>query len=178
MFSELPLLCHLASLVLSLTKIHTEAHKRLQKKSISLRGWWWDNYGSTVLPVPSLHTKWLSWCYKFHPCHQPQPLPRSSRLKVACSCSGSVGNTFAHTCSLFIFNRCWVEGPVQNGCHLSSINNSVTQAKTQTRNVQQSTHTPTPYCMKCHLTCSHLAFILFFRQPLLFTAVWLQQSKE
>lgn len=82
----------------------------------------------------------IVWHYKFRPCHQPQSLPLSAKLKVACSSSGSERNTFAHTCALFIFNRCRVAGPVQNGSHLSSINNSVTQAQTHRKGKHTLTH--------------------------------------
>ena len=65
---------------------------------------------SLACPFPAYQV--TSWHYKCHPCHQPQSLPPSPKLKVACSSSGSGRNTFAHTCALFIFNRCRVEGPV------------------------------------------------------------------
>lgn len=50
----------------------------------------------------------------------------SLREMLLAAPSGNGRNTSAHTCVLFIFSRCWVKGPVQNGCHLSGINNSVT----------------------------------------------------
>lgn len=90
--------------------------------------------------LPCLNTKRFFWRYKFQPCRQPQFLPASPWLKMACSLCGSAGNTFAHTCALFISNRCRVEGPVQNGCHLSSINNSVPRTQTW-RGVTHRKHT-------------------------------------
>ena len=75
-------------------------------------------------------------------CFNPQSLPHSPRLKGAYSSCGSGRNTFAHTCALFIFNRCRVEGPVQNGSHLSSINNSATQAQKHSEDhTEKGTHT-------------------------------------
>lgn len=108
---------------------------------------------SLACPFPAYQV--TVWHYKFYSCHQAQSLPLSPKLKVVCCSSGSGRNTFAHTCALFIFNRCRVEGPVQNGCHLSSINNSVTQAQTQTgTHWKAHTHTRTHMlvCVKCHLT--------------------------
>lgn len=104
-------------------------------------------------------------CYKFHSCLQPQFLPPSPKLKVSRGFIGSGRNTFAHTCALFISNRCRVEGPVWNGCHLSGINNSVTSAQTQRQEHARTTQTPTLNCMKSPLpegeeTHFHLAFLL------------------
>lgn len=99
--SVFPLLSHLCSLFVP-HKAQGDTHRNTQEqkknatnKSISLRRWWWNNYVETVLPVPSLHTKWLSGTINSNPCHQPQSLPPSLKLKVSRgSCSKG---TFPHT---------------------------------------------------------------------------------
>lgn len=90
----------------------TKNKKNKKNWSIFQRRWWWNNYVKTVLPVTSSAYQVIVWCYKFHPCRQPQFLPLFPKLKVAHGPGGSGRNTFAHTCALFISNRCWVEGPV------------------------------------------------------------------
>lgn len=93
---------------------------------MSLRRWWWNNYEKTVLPVPSLHNKWLSGNINFTPAinhNLSLPLPSWKWLAAPLA----MVETHLLTQALFIFNRCRVEGPVQNGSHLSSINNSVIQ---------------------------------------------------
>lgn len=157
----LPLLLPPSSLCPSQT--HEDTHKCKKKKGAKRKETTKQKHISEKMMTEQLRGNGLAcpfpayqvtvWRYKFQPSHQPQSLPPTPKLKVACSSCGSGGNTFAHTCALFIFNRCRVEGPVQNGCHLSSINNSVTQAQThREQHSGKHTYTYTHTRMKCHLT--------------------------
>lgn len=56
------------------SQAHKDTHRRIQEQntnrtnnSKSVRRWWWNNYVKTVLPVPCLHTKWLSGTINFTP---------------------------------------------------------------------------------------------------------------
>lgn len=135
---------------------------------------------SLACPFPAYQV--IVWHYKFQPGHQVQFLPLTRGLKVIRCSTGSGRNTFAHTCALFIYNRCRVEGPAQNGCHLSNINNSAPQAQIQ-REVRTGKSHTLPHWIVWSSTSpggerSHSAFILYFRQLLLFMALWLWEGHE
>lgn len=90
-------------------------HWIIIKKTTQKKTWWSSDVTVPVCILKDCLVLYIS------------PLSLASlREMLLAAPSGNGRNTSAHTCVLFIFNRCWVKGPVQNGCHLSGINNSVT----------------------------------------------------